>query len=250
MLVLGLAGCASNQRALQLRDQIRENQVEAERPGAIDRAAYRSTESIQSARWGMTRDEVLAAVPDATEWRSALNVARTVADLNATVTYRFTHDQLAEIDLRFPPVPDSNEYQVLRSALELSHGKAKRTVDTLADGKRSLEASRAAAAVGLALAVVGDVTLAAHGDEAGAFTELASAGLDGVQLQEQQMLSSPQLRESDWFSPETRVVLISEDGDPTHSGPSVLHLHYRSRVIPPSDHGPTKADLVRYGKGL
>jgi hypothetical protein len=88
---------------------------------------FRSTEGHGETRWGMTKADVLAVVPDAKEVRGALTADGTVAGKSATTLYLFADDRLtlAGVFFNLKYVNRNNyinDYRELQSLLSKKYG--------------------------------------------------------------------------------------------------------------------------------
>ncbi|RKG96382.1 hypothetical protein D7V97_35660 [Corallococcus sp. CA053C] len=130
--LLGLAaGCATDAAkptALERRDAVRS---------ASDKT-YRSMEGFQEARWGMTPEEVRAALPDASVGPDGtLRMKTTIADVPAEVSLGFLENRLAAVDVFFPEVSDPRTLQALmRDLLTRKFGDPRRPKEVARQVKR------------------------------------------------------------------------------------------------------------------
>ncbi|WP_375757020.1 hypothetical protein [Corallococcus exercitus] len=120
--VLGVvAGCASSSpdkpTALERRQAIRD---------ASDKT-YRSTEGFQTARWGMSPDEVRAALPEASvSPDGTLRMKTTIAEIPAEVSLGFLDNRLAAVDVFFTEVSDARTFHsLMRDLLTRKYGDPK-----------------------------------------------------------------------------------------------------------------------------
>ncbi|NOK10267.1 hypothetical protein [Corallococcus exercitus] len=105
LAVLGLtAGCAEKSHTQLRREAVRDS---------VDKN-YRSSEGFQTVRWGMTPEEVRAALPDASVAPDGtLRMKTTVANMPAEVALGFLENQLAAVDVFFLDVTDARTFQAL-----------------------------------------------------------------------------------------------------------------------------------------
>lgn len=142
--VLGLAaGCATDAAkptALERRDAVRS---------AVDKT-YRGREGFQAARWGMTPEEVRAALPEASVAADGtLRMTTTIADLPAEVAFGFLEQRLAAVDVFFPEVADTRTFQALmRDVLTQKYGEPMRPFDVARQVREGNVPARFAADLG------------------------------------------------------------------------------------------------------
>ncbi|NNC09232.1 hypothetical protein HJC10_41240 [Corallococcus exiguus] len=122
-VVLGLsAGCASGKpTALERRQAVRDS---------LDKT-YRSTEGFQTVRWGMTPEEVRAALPEASVAPDGtLRMKTAIAEVPAEVALGFLDNRLAAVDVFFPDVADPRTFHsLMRDLLTRKYGEPKRPID-------------------------------------------------------------------------------------------------------------------------
>ncbi|MBZ4376540.1 hypothetical protein [Corallococcus sp. AS-1-6] len=122
-VVLGVsAGCASGKpTALERRQAVRDS---------LDKT-YRSTEGFQAARWGMTLEEVRAALPEASVGPDGtLRMQTTIAEVPAEVALGFLDNRLAAVDVFFADVADPRTFHsLMQDLLTRKYGEPKKRID-------------------------------------------------------------------------------------------------------------------------
>ncbi|AKQ68786.1 putative lipoprotein [Myxococcus hansupus] len=129
---------AKHQALVERRDTIRLVDEERELGARRD---YRSQTGYQDTRWGMTKEEVLAVVPDAVQHNTwgDMGVFGVIADRPAFIQYLFVEGQLAKVELHFhSPGAVRDQFHQMEELLTLKYGKPASRSDTAIDAANRL----------------------------------------------------------------------------------------------------------------
>lgn len=194
--VLLVLGCAAP-RSLALRERYRAQQA-AETLTAAEAPAYRATEAVRGARWGMTPDELLAARGEPRERQGETWVyAEEFEGVTVSSGYLFVRGQLAAIRTAWSREELPRER--LEAALSSKYGPPVSRADLQVQLREHLDAAHREEA---ALAWLG---VAGHG------VVWPSPSRQELERELVEARTRPLLRVR-WHSPETAVELLSADG--------------------------------------
>jgi hypothetical protein len=123
--VLAEERAAEAARAEKQREEEAANLADAEAL-AKARAPLEALDGYQTARWGMSRSEILRLFPRATLNQNRLSIAGPVSGLQAVTTFLFAQNQLTDVVIGFERSSktrsDQDLFEILQAALEEKYG--------------------------------------------------------------------------------------------------------------------------------
>ena len=193
-----LVSCASSNDALARRDAIRQyNQAQN---GPID-PAYRSTEGVRGAVWGMTEEELITLKgPPAQQGKDLLMYDDEIDSARVPTTYAFFEGHLAQVKSRFEAGREAGSR--LEQAMVQKYGPPLSVADKARDTDEAIESARRWDFAATLLAAAGHTNYPAFWGSGLADREALRATLKNSQRP---------ARDVTWGNPETTLHLITLD---------------------------------------